>query len=99
MAFFPFPNHILKLKALDQLQSAGKESLLITICATLCVTFSSKSKSSDVFPKHIVKLKARGQSIQAKNLFCHAIVKNYLCKVLCKFLIKIESTWKREIKE
>ena len=27
-AFFHFPNHILKLKALDQPQSAGKESLL-----------------------------------------------------------------------
>ena len=29
MAFFPSPNHILKLKAPDQLQSACKESLLI----------------------------------------------------------------------
>ena len=27
------------------------------------------------------------------------IVKNYLCNVSCKFLIKIESTWRREIKE
>ena len=27
------------------------------------------------------------------------IVKNYLCNVLCKFLIKIESTWRRGIKE
>ena len=27
------------------------------------------------------------------------VVKNYLCNVLCKFLIKIESTWRWEIKE
>ena len=32
-------------------------------------------------------------------MFCHVVVKNYLCNVLCKFLIKIESTWRREIKE
>ena len=54
-------------------------------CATLCVSFSSKSK-------------ARDQSIQARNkLFL--IVKNYLCNVLSKLLIKIESTWRRETKE
>ena len=27
------------------------------------------------------------------------IVKNYLFKVLCKFLVKIESTWRREINQ
>ena len=32
-------------------------------------------------------------------MFCHLIVKNYLCNVLCKSLIKIESMWRREIKE
>ena len=92
MAFFRFPNHILKLKVLDQLQSAGEESLLKRdSCATLCVSFSSKSKATNVFPKHISKSKARDQSIQArKKLFCHVIVKNYLCNVLCKFLIRIE---------
>ena len=72
----------------------------IVTCATLCVSFSSKSKAINVFPKHILKLKARDQSIQArKKLFCHVIVKNYLCNVSWKFLIKIESTWRREIKE
>ena len=55
---------------------------------------------TNVFPKNILKSKARDQSIQArKTLFCHVIVKNYLCNVLCKFFIKIESTWRREIKE
>ena len=34
-----------------------------------------------------------------KKVFCHLIVKNYLCNVLCKLLIKIERTWRREIKE
>ena len=72
----------------------------IVTCATLCVSFSSKSKAINVFPKHILKLKARDQSIQArKKLFCHVIVKNYLCNVSWKFLIKIESTWRRKIKE
>ena len=52
------------------------------------------------FPNHTLKSKARDQSIQArKKLFYHLIVKNYLCNVSCKFLIKIEGTWKREIKE
>ena len=72
----------------------------IVVCAILCLSFSSKSKATNVFPKHILKSKARDQSIQAKKkLFCPVIVKNYLCNVLCKILIKIESTWRREIKE
>ena len=66
----------------------------------LCVSFLSKSKAINVFPKHILKSKARDQSIQAKKkLFCHVIVRNYLCNLSWKFLIKIESTWRREIKE
>ena len=61
--------------------------------AMLCVSFSSKSKAINVFPK-------RDQSIQArKKLFCHVIVKNYLCNVSWKFLIKVESTLRCEIKE
>ena len=68
--------------------------------ATLCVSFLSKSEAINVFPKHILKSKARDQSIQArKKLFCHVIVKNYLGNVSRKFLIKIESTWRYEIKE
>ena len=60
----------------------------------LCLSFSSKSKAINVFPKHILKSKACHQSIQArKKLFCHMILKNYLSNVLCKFLIKIESMW------
>ena len=34
-----------------------------------------------------------------KRLYCHVTVKIYWCNVLCKFLIKIESTRKRKIKE
>ena len=72
----------------------------IVTCATLCVSFSSKSKAINVFPKHILKSKARDQSNQArKKLICHVIVKNYLSNVSWKFLIKIETTWRREIKE
>ena len=67
--------------------------------ATLCVSFLSKSEAIDVFPKHILKSKARDQSIQAtKKLFCHVIVNN-LCNVSWKILIKIESTWRRNVKE
>ena len=58
----------------------------IVLCAALCVIFSSKSKAT-VFPKHILKSKARDQSIQArKKLFCHVIVKYYWCNVSCEFL-------------
>ena len=72
----------------------------IVICATLCVSFSSKLKATNVFPKHILNSKARDRLIQAsKKLLCHVIVNNYLCNVLCKFLMKSESTWKYEIKE
>ena len=73
---------------------------LIVTCATLCVSFSSKSKATNVFPKHILKSKARDQSVQArKKLFCHVILKNYLRNVLCKCLINIESRWRCEIRE
>ena len=72
----------------------------IVTCATLCVHFSLKSKAINIFPKHILKLKACDQSIQArKKLFCHVIVKNYLCNVSREILIKIETTWRHEIKE
>ena len=63
-------------------------------CATLCVSFSSKLKANNVFKNHILKLKARGQSIRAsKKLFFHVTLKGYSRNALCKFLIKIESTW------
>ena len=48
----------------------------IVTCATLYVSFSSKSKAINVFPKHIVKSKARYQSNQArKKLFEQPFVK------------------------
>ena len=71
----------------------------IVTCATVCVKCLSKSEANNVFPKHVLKSKARGQSIQLrKNLFCHVIIKNYFC-VSWKFLIKVESTCRRNIKE
>ena len=58
----------------------------IVTCATLCVSFSSKSKAINIFPKQILKSKTRDQSTQKrKELFFHVIVKNYLCNVLWKF--------------
>ena len=47
-----------------------------------------------------MKSKARDKSVKAKEeIAYHVIVKNCLCNVLCKFLIKIEHTWRHEIKE
>ena len=66
----------------------------------LCVSFSSKWKVTHVFLKNIRKSKARDQWIQArKKLFYHVVVNNYLWNVSCEFLVKIEGTWRHEIKE
>ena len=51
----------------------------IVTCATLCVSFSSKPEAIHVFPKHILKSKARDQSIQvllsdSKELFVQIFV-------------------------
>ena len=40
---------------------------MVTTCMMLCVSFSSKSKASNIFPKYILKSKARDKSIQAKE--------------------------------
>ena len=76
------------------------DTYCIVICATVCVSFWSKSEASNAFPKHVLKSKARGQSIQSrKKLFCHMTVKNCFCSVSCKFFIKIVRTWRCAIKE
>ena len=60
------------------------------LCNALC-KFFIKIKATNVFPKYILKSKARGQSIQVrKKLLCNVIIKNHLCNILCKFLIKME---------
>ena len=65
------------------------------LCNALC-NFLSKLKAANGFQKHILKSKARDQLIQArKKLFYHVMVKN----VLSTFLIRIESTWRHEMKE
>ena len=70
----------------------------IVICATLCINFSLKLKATNVSPKKILKSNTLDKIIQArKKLFYHVIVENYFCNVLRKFLIKFESTWRREI--
>ena len=63
----------------------------IVTCATLYVSFSPKLKATNVFPKHILKSKARDQSIQAsKRLFCHVIVKNFVQR----FVKVFDQNWK-----
>ena len=90
----PSQSHALKLiKRKVQVRKSFDSWYNTVICATLCVNFSSKSKATNVSPKHILKSKARDKLIQArKKLFCHVIVKNYLCYVLRKILIKFAST-------
>ena len=48
--------------------------MILHSCATLCVSFSSKSKAINVFPKHILKSKACDHSIQARNCFVMRII-------------------------
>ena len=96
---FRFPNHTLTNRKVQ-----GKKVIWhVIVHSYLCnvsVSFSSKSIAINVFPKHILKSKARDQSNQGKKKsICHAIVKNYLCNVSRKFLIKIDSMWRHEIKE
>ena len=73
---FRFPTQ--KLKAPDQPQSAGEESLLTNDITWLLVQHLvkvlSKSKAINVF--HVLKSKLHDHSIQAsKKLFCLVIVK------------------------
>ena len=75
---FRFPNHVQKLKAPEQPQSAGEERLLtrdiIVTSAKLCLRFSSRSKAI-VFPKHVLESKSRNQLIHArKKLFSRMLV-------------------------
>ena len=102
----PFSKSYPKIESTwSTLKFRGRKSFDTWYCidtfAMLCVSFLSKLKAINVFPKHILKSKARDQSIQVtKKLFSHSRnSKNYLCNVLRKFLIKIGSTWRREIKE
>ena len=48
-----------------------------------------------MFFKNFKQLKAHDKSIQAKKKICHMIVKNYLCNILGKFLVKFESMWRQ----
>ena len=104
-SILPFPKSYPKIESTwptakcRERKSFGTWYYIVT-CATLCVRFSSKSKAINVFPKHILKLKAHYQSIQVrKKLFCHVIIKNYFWNVSWKFLIKSESTWRRVIQQ
>ena len=68
----------------------------IVICATLCVRFSSKSKATNVFPKH-----SEIQSKWSINSSKEEIVLSRDSKELFvrRFLTKIETTWRCEIKK
>ena len=78
--YFCIPLFFKSYPEIDQPQSAGKESLLCNVS----VSFSSKSKAANLFPKHILKSKPHEKSIHIrKKLFYHEVLKNYLCNVLC----------------
>ena len=52
-----------------------------SFCNNLC-KFFFKIKNNECFCKTYSEIKARDQSIQArKKVFCHVIVRNYLCKL------------------
>ena len=97
MVFFHFPNHILKWKHLINRRVQVKKVfwhmiLHSYLCNALC-EFCIKIKSNNVFPKHIVKLKARDESIQArKKLFCHVIL------LYCSRTVR-SSHWRCSIKK
>ena len=67
------------------------------ICATLCVSFSSKPKPTNVFAKHIRK-HVINQFKQRRNCFVTRSKELFVQRFVCKFLIKFESTSRREIK-
>ena len=64
----------------------------IVICATFCVSIPSKSKPTNIFSKHSEIRSTWSINSSKEEIFCHVIVKNYLCKVLCKsFLPKLSA--------
>ena len=88
-AMFRFPNRTPEIESTwPTVKYRGRKFFDTWYYIATCATF------------HILESKARDQSNQAKKkLFSHVIVKNYLSNVSWKFLIKIESTWRCEIKE
>ena len=72
-------------------------TLLNQVAATIEAAESQQSfhqnwKQLIFFPKHILKSIAHDQSIQTREgFFCCVIVNNYLCNVLCTFLIKMKA--------
>ena len=90
-------------KAPDQTQSAGKKVfwqmiLHSYLCNTL-LRFSSKSKAINVFPKHSEIESTWSIKSSKEKIVLSCDSKNYLSNVWWKFLIKIESMWRRKIKE
>ena len=72
----------------------------IVLCSTICVSFPSKSEATTVFPKHILKSKARDQSIQArKKVFCHVIVKNIYATFRVSFWPKSKARGGSKLKD
>ena len=96
MVFFCFPNHAIEIESTwPTTKNRGRKSFdmwyYTVTCAMLLILF---------FFQNILKSKGCDQSIQAsKKLFCHVMVNNYLCNISWKFLIKIKSMWRCELKE
>ena len=72
------------------------------LCKVLYM-LSSKSKEINVFPKYILESKARDQVINQfktkEEIALSRDSKEWLVQSFVLFLIKIGSTWRREIKE
>ena len=69
--------------------------VILHSCATGCVSFSSKLKAINDFQNH----SGIESTLPSNKLFCYVILNDSLCSVSWKFFMKIESTWRREIKE
>ena len=71
----------------------------MVICNAFCKFFYQNWKQLMFFQKIFWNQKHVTNQFKQEKLFCHVIVKNYLCNTSWKFLIKIQSTWRHEIKE
>ena len=95
------PNHTLKLKAPDKPQSAVFWHVILDnyLCNALC-KFFAKIESNWCFSKTYSEIESTWSIKSSKEeIVWPRDGKNYSNNVSWKFLIKIESTWRREVKE
>ena len=101
---FLLTHHLPFSKSFPEIASKPRKSFdtwyYIVMCATFCVCFH---QNHNVFPKYILESKARDQVINQfktkEEIALSRDSKEWLVQSFVLFLIKIGSTWRREIKE